>query len=124
MKPASEVLETFYLYHELYFIFMTEVTMRIIVIRSNDNSKIICSGLAAVWQNKRTGLFQFLGEHNGRPVFVVIEFPITNQQFFCIHFPVNFQFCSHLYFIILGHFYFLAFSSTLSSFTFCLTFIF
>ena len=36
--------------------------------------KLFCSGLAAVWQNKRTGLFQFLGEHNGRPVFVVIEF--------------------------------------------------
>jgi len=24
---------------------------------------------AAVWQNKRTGLFQFIGEHNGRPVY-------------------------------------------------------
>jgi hypothetical protein len=22
-----------------------------------------------VWQNKRTGLFRFLGEHNGRPVY-------------------------------------------------------
>ena len=41
MKPASEVLETFYLYHEIIFIFMTVVTMRIIVIRSNDNPKII-----------------------------------------------------------------------------------
>jgi len=30
---------------------------------------ITSSGLAAVWQNKRTGLFQFLGEHNGRPVY-------------------------------------------------------
>ncbi len=26
-------------------------------------------GAAAVWQNKRTGLFEFLGEHNGRPVY-------------------------------------------------------
>lgn len=26
-------------------------------------------GSAAVWQNKRTGLFVFLGEHNGRPVY-------------------------------------------------------
>jgi hypothetical protein len=27
------------------------------------------AGQAAVWQNKRTGLFRFLGEHNGRPVY-------------------------------------------------------
>jgi len=26
-------------------------------------------GKAAVWQNKRTGVFTFLGEHNGRPVY-------------------------------------------------------
>ena len=26
-------------------------------------------GGAAVWQNKRTGLFTFRGEHNGRPVY-------------------------------------------------------
>ena len=26
-------------------------------------------GKAAIWQNKRTGLFTFLGEHNERPVF-------------------------------------------------------
>ena len=26
-------------------------------------------GPAAIWQNKRTGLFTFLGEHNERPVF-------------------------------------------------------
>ena len=26
-------------------------------------------GAAAIWQNKRTGLFTFLGEHNGRPVY-------------------------------------------------------
>jgi len=24
---------------------------------------------AGVWQNKRTGLFQFIGEHNGRPIY-------------------------------------------------------
>ncbi len=24
---------------------------------------------ASVWQSKRTGLFRFLGEHNGRPVY-------------------------------------------------------
>lgn len=27
------------------------------------------NGPAAVWQNKRTGLFKFMGEHNGRPVY-------------------------------------------------------
>jgi hypothetical protein len=27
------------------------------------------AGQAAVWQNKRTGLFTFLGEHNGRPAY-------------------------------------------------------
>ena len=36
---------------------------------STADNQIVLSGLAAVWQNKRTGLFQFLGEHNGRPVF-------------------------------------------------------
>ena len=25
--------------------------------------------MAAVWQNKRTGIFRFIGEHNGRPVY-------------------------------------------------------
>ena len=39
---------------------------------STADNQIVLSGLAAVWQNKRTGLFQFLGEHNGRPVFVCI----------------------------------------------------
>ncbi len=24
---------------------------------------------ASVWQNKRTGLFEFMGEHNGKPVY-------------------------------------------------------
>jgi hypothetical protein len=24
---------------------------------------------AAIWQNKRTGLFEFMGEHNGKPVY-------------------------------------------------------
>ena len=34
--------------------------------------KIVVSSTkgAAVWQNKRTGLFQFVGEHNGRPVYL------------------------------------------------------
>jgi len=27
-------------------------------------------GKAAVWQNKRTGIFTFIGEHNGRPVYM------------------------------------------------------
>ena len=27
------------------------------------------SGGAGVWQNKRTGLFTFVGEHNGRPLY-------------------------------------------------------
>ena len=26
-------------------------------------------GKAAIWQNKRTGLFSFAGEHNGRPLY-------------------------------------------------------
>jgi len=30
---------------------------------------VTSSGSAAVWQNKRTGLFTFIGEHNGRPVY-------------------------------------------------------
>ena len=30
---------------------------------------VTSKGGAAVWQNKRTGLFKFLGEHNGRPVY-------------------------------------------------------
>jgi len=34
-----------------------------------DKIVVTSSGLAAVWQNKRTGLFTFLGEHNGRPVY-------------------------------------------------------
>ena len=82
---------------------MIVVIVVIIVIKFNDNSQIICSGLAAVWQNKRTGLFQFLGEHNGRPVFVVIEFldfPITNRHIFsCITFVflLNFQFGLHFH---------------------------
>jgi len=36
-----------------------------------DCTKIVVTsdGLAAVWQNKRTGVFDFIGEHNGRPVY-------------------------------------------------------
>lgn len=34
-----------------------------------DQMVVSSEGLAAVWQNKRTGLFRFLGEHNGRPVY-------------------------------------------------------
>ena len=36
-----------------------------------DCNKIVVtsSGPAAVWQNKRTGLFKFIGEHNGRPTY-------------------------------------------------------
>ena len=36
-----------------------------------DCEKIVVtsSGPAAVWQNKRTGLFSFIGEHNGRPTY-------------------------------------------------------
>ena len=30
---------------------------------------VTSSGGAAVWQNKRTGLFTFVGEHNGRPLY-------------------------------------------------------
>jgi len=30
---------------------------------------VTSDGMAAVWQNKRTGLFTFIGEHNGRPVY-------------------------------------------------------
>ena len=30
---------------------------------------VTSSGKAAVWQNKRTGLFSFIGEHNGRPTY-------------------------------------------------------
>jgi len=36
-----------------------------------DCTKIVVTseGQAAVWQNKRTGIFTFIGEHNGRPVY-------------------------------------------------------
>ena len=34
-----------------------------------DRIVVTSDGPAAVWQNKRTGLFVFLGEHNGRPVY-------------------------------------------------------
>ena len=30
---------------------------------------VTSSGGAGVWQNKRTGLFTFVGEHNGRPLY-------------------------------------------------------
>ena len=30
---------------------------------------VTSSGGAGVWQNKRTGLFNFVGEHNGRPLY-------------------------------------------------------
>lgn len=33
------------------------------------NVLVNSDGNAAVWQNKRTGLFKFKGEHNGRPVY-------------------------------------------------------
>ncbi len=36
---------------------------------SCDRMIVNSDGDAAVWQNKRTGLFQFIGEHNGRPVY-------------------------------------------------------
>ena len=35
--------------------------------RDCDKMLVTSSGPAAVWQNKRTGLFSFIGEHNGRP---------------------------------------------------------
>lgn len=34
-----------------------------------DQIIVTSDGMAAVWQNKRTGLFAFIGEHNGRPVY-------------------------------------------------------
>ena len=34
-----------------------------------DKIVITSSKGAGVWQNKRTGMFQFIGEHNGRPVY-------------------------------------------------------
>jgi len=36
---------------------------------SCDKILVASDGKAAVWQNKRTGLFSFSGEHNGRPVY-------------------------------------------------------
>ena len=36
---------------------------------SCDKIVVNSNGPAAVWQNKRTGLFKFIGEHNGRPVY-------------------------------------------------------
>ena len=36
---------------------------------SCDEIIVKSNGPAAVWQNKRTGLFKFLGEHNKRPVY-------------------------------------------------------
>jgi len=36
---------------------------------SCDRIVVNSDGPAAVWQNKRTGLFKFIGEHNGRPVY-------------------------------------------------------
>jgi len=35
-----------------------------------DKIVVTSSKGAGVWQNKRTGLFQFIGEHNGRPVYL------------------------------------------------------
>lgn len=37
--------------------------------RDCDKMVVTSAGPAAVWQNKRTGLFAFIGEHNGRPVY-------------------------------------------------------
>jgi len=34
-----------------------------------DRLLVTSSGGAAVWQNKRTGLFNFIGEHSGRPLY-------------------------------------------------------
>ena len=34
-----------------------------------DRMVVTSAGPAAVWQNKRTGLFRFVGEHNGRPAY-------------------------------------------------------
>ena len=38
---------------------------------NSDCSRLVVtsSGGAAVWQNKRTGLFNFVGEHGGRPLY-------------------------------------------------------
>jgi len=36
---------------------------------SCDKILVHSDGNAAIWQNKRTGLFSFIGEHNGRPVY-------------------------------------------------------
>ena len=36
---------------------------------SCDKILVHSDGNAAIWQNKRTGLFKFIGEHNGRPVY-------------------------------------------------------
>lgn len=36
---------------------------------SCDRILVVSDGPASIWQNKRTGLFTFLGEHNGRPVY-------------------------------------------------------
>ena len=37
--------------------------------RDCDKMVVTSHGAAAVWQNKRTGLFSFIGEHNGRPTY-------------------------------------------------------
>jgi len=37
--------------------------------RDCDKMVVTSHGSAAVWQNKRTGLFSFIGEHNGRPTY-------------------------------------------------------
>ena len=37
--------------------------------RDCDKMVVTSYGSAAVWQNKRTGLFSFIGEHNGRPTY-------------------------------------------------------
>jgi hypothetical protein len=34
-----------------------------------DRVLVNSDGPAAVWQNKRTGLFNFIGEHNGKPAY-------------------------------------------------------
>ena len=39
--------------------------------RDCDQMLVSSDDKAAVWQNKRTGLFSFIGEHNGRPCYQV-----------------------------------------------------
>ena len=51
--------------------------------RDCDKMVVTSAGPAAVWQNKRTGLFAFIGEHNGRPW----ERKVIFQLIFSMIFP-------------------------------------